>query len=147
MSKSADILKDPQASGVYFIKGAFRVSDLEELAGSRSLTFFHVRGTEIDGKDRFLSQAATALAFPEYFGNNWDAFEDCLTDMSWHEAKGFVVLFDHIDGFAGRSAEDFQTAVAILKDVAEFWRNRGKTFLAFLSGTGADRWGLPSVML
>ncbi len=147
MSKSTDILQDQQASGVYLIEGPFRVSYLEELARAHSLTFFHVRGAEIDGKDRFLSQAAADLRFPEYFGHNWDAFEDCLTDMSWQEADGFVVLYDHIDALVQKSPEDFATALAILKEAAEFWRNQGKSFFALLSGTGNERWGLTSVKL
>lgn len=145
MTRSADILKDPQASGVYRIEGAFQLSRLEEMARAHSLTFFHVKGAEVDGKSRFLSEAAAALTFPDYFGHNWDAFADCLTDMSWIETDGFLVLYDHADAFAGRSAEDFRTALAILKESADFWSAQGKRFFVLLSGTGAEKWGLASI--
>lgn len=38
---------------------------------------------------------STALNFPDYFGNNWDAFEECLSDMEWLPTKSYVLmLFD-----------------------------------------------------
>ncbi len=35
---------------------------------------------------------ATAFEFPEYFGRNWNAFYDCLTDLDWCPPEGYVVV-------------------------------------------------------
>ena len=50
------------------------------------------RGTRLDvarvdlagarDKEALLERLATALDFPDWFGGNWDALEDCLTDLS-----------------------------------------------------------------
>ena len=40
----------------------------------------------------FLSRIAEALEFPDWFGRNWDAFFDCLTDLSWLPAGGHVLV-------------------------------------------------------
>jgi|SRR5207247_996686 len=37
----------------------------------------------IDSKDALLSFLATSLSFPGYFGMNWDALDECLSDLSW----------------------------------------------------------------
>jgi RNAse (barnase) inhibitor barstar len=34
-------------------------------------------------KEKLLGIFAKTLEFPGYFGWNWDAFEECLRDLSW----------------------------------------------------------------
>ena len=91
MKNLADILSDFRASGVFRLADDAPIRELEKLAKQYTYAFFLLDGAGIQGKEQFLNHAASVLSFPDYFGNNWDAFEDCLTDMSWHEAKGFVI--------------------------------------------------------
>ncbi|MFC8452564.1 barstar family protein [Kitasatospora sp. NPDC057223] len=39
-----------------------------------------VRGEHCRTVPTLLTEWARSLAFPDYFGHNWDAFEECLTD-------------------------------------------------------------------
>ena len=34
-------------------------------------------------KATLLARFAAALQFPDWFGHNWDALADCITDLSW----------------------------------------------------------------
>jgi hypothetical protein len=36
---------------------------------------------EAVNKDELFDELTSALPLPEYFGNNWDAFEECLGEM------------------------------------------------------------------
>jgi dATP pyrophosphohydrolase len=44
------------------------------------------------GDRRRPSQLGEDLAFPAWYGHNLDALNDCLTDFSWREAAGYLLL-------------------------------------------------------
>ena len=145
MKKLPDILRDVKASGAYLLESGAPANDVEKLAQENGFAFFLLRGNEIHTKADFLSSAAAALSFPDYFGNNWDAFEDCLTDMSWQEARGYVLLLDDFGPFAEHSPDEFHTALEIFKDSAVFWADRQKAFVVLLRGPSSEKPELPAI--
>jgi RNAse (barnase) inhibitor barstar len=60
----------------------------------RGIAVFEACGVAIKNADDLLDTLAQAMQFPEYFGRNWDALDECLRDMSWLPARGYV-LFLH----------------------------------------------------
>ena len=146
MKNLPDILPDFRSSGVFRLPDESPIKELEKLAKQYRYKFFLLDGAEIRSKERFLNHAAAVLSFPDYFGNNWDAFEDCLTDMSWHETDGFVVLYDNVDTFAQNSPDQFKVALEIFRDIIEFWRNQEKPFFVVVRGHGEQLRELPSIV-
>jgi hypothetical protein len=63
-------------------------SALSSLAGSLGFDAVRIDLAACSDKTSFLGQMAEALAFPNWFGQNWDAFFDCLADLSWRPARG-----------------------------------------------------------
>lgn len=47
---------------------------------------------DVGAKELFLSALASALQFPDYFGGNWDAVDECLNDFGV-DNKDETVLF------------------------------------------------------
>jgi len=121
-------------SGVYWLKSHITSAELEKTAKSGGFAYFHIEGQKLTKKEQFLNHAALAMHFPEYFGDNWDAFEDCLTDLSWVEASGYVVLYDHTDTFSEHAPQHFDTVIEIFKESAEFWHGQGKPMIVLLRG-------------
>jgi hypothetical protein len=103
---------------------------LERLAVSLGLDAVRVDLSGCGDKAEFLSRVAGALDFPAWFGGNWDAFFDCLTDLGWRPAAGYVLILEHTDELRRDAPESLDTALAILADAAEAWRARGRTFRA-----------------
>lgn len=67
-------------------------------------------------KQALLRRLAQGLSFPDYFGENWDALIDCLSDLSWSRAPEAVI--DHA-GIPRLSARDFKIYLESLIDAAE----------------------------
>ena len=99
--------------------GADPLDALPELPG------FAVR--QVDGrrcrtKAALLDEFARALEFPPQFGRNWDAFEDCLNDLSWLEADGYVIVVTSAHAVLAREEpEEYETFVSILDAAGREW--------------------------
>ncbi len=112
-------LQDPSRSGVY------RVSRVDEVADALKGSNLSLARVPFADKAQLLKNMASALGFPDWFGHNWDALEDCLTDLSWRDAPGTVLLIE-----SPRPGDDLGVLVDILRSSAEFWAGRGKPFFA-----------------
>jgi len=120
VSKLLERLQDASRSGVYRASRADAI--LDATRGSRlDLATISLSGE----KEAQLQRIAAALGFPDWFGQNWDALEDCLTDLSWREADGHVLVFI---GFTRN--DDLGILLDVLASSAESWTERGKPFFA-----------------
>ncbi len=81
-----------------------------------------IRGEKSVDVARFFDEAAAALQFPYYFGANWNAFWECITDLSWLWRPSFLLIFDRADVLLRDSPGDFATLARVLADANEHWR-------------------------
>jgi hypothetical protein len=72
------------------------------------------------------NEFARALEFPDYFGHNWDGLEECLADLEWLPAKGYVVLITDAHWVLPDDEEEYETLLEILSDAGEAW-SKGHT--------------------
>ena len=122
MSKLLERLRDPVRSGVYRVTSGDAVKEV-----SRSASF---DAAEIDLKSGdALSAIAKALRFPDWFGKNWDALEDCLSDLSWRKGNGHVLV---LRDWQKVTPDDLGVLIDVLRSSAEFWSGRGRPFFAIL---------------
>ncbi|MGA7934112.1 MAG: barstar family protein [Kovacikia sp.] len=85
---------------------------------------FYLEGENITNKSEFLQECARAMNFPSYFGNNWDAFEECLADPTIALGTKSILLFHHPDKFAENEPSQWSIAVHILQTMVEYWREK-----------------------
>ena len=109
------------------------VLGLELLASSLDWPCYVVDLRGCVDKTQLLERCADVLRFPSWFGQNWDAFLDCLADLSWRPARGYVLLLEHADTMRHDAPEALDTALAILGDAASAWESRGVPFRVFVS--------------
>jgi RNAse (barnase) inhibitor barstar len=124
MAKLLERLRDPAKSGVY---RASRVDAIEDAVRGTKLSFARIRLQGIAEKTALLRAISSQLGFPDWFGENWDALEDCLTDLSWREAQGHVLVFE---GFQFLPGDELGVLIDVLISAAEFWAGQSKPFFA-----------------
>jgi RNAse (barnase) inhibitor barstar len=66
-----------------------------ELCKERGFTAIQVDLTGIQENEALLAKIASAMKFPEYFGMNWDAMDECLRDLSWLNPKGVLLVLEN----------------------------------------------------
>ena len=100
-----------------------------------NIIYLILDGSKTVDKTSFLAQISELLKFPDYFGHNWDALEECLNDVttinSW-KSKEFsfiednlirytkinIIWLDPLD-FSKYNKADFLIALDILKGITE----------------------------
>ncbi|HYR36956.1 MAG TPA: barstar family protein [Burkholderiales bacterium] len=131
MSKLLQRLRDPSRSGVYRTRDERAIMDA-------------TRGGQLDvvpieARENLFDSLSRALAFPEWFGRNWDALEDVLGDLSWRKGEGHVLILRSYP-----AGEDLGILLDVLRSTAEYWASRGKPFFAVFIDP-AKRLALPDL--
>lgn len=119
MGKLIERLMDASRSGVY------RASRADEIIDATRGGKLFVARVQFGDKEGLLKNMAAALEFPAWFGGNWDALEDCLSDLSWRDASGHVLVFEN-----PQAGDEFGVLVDVLRSSAEWWAARGRPFFA-----------------
>ena len=139
--------RHPQA-GVYHLTADPREFAAE--AAAAGLAVYRVDIGHAHGKKDFLDLVAKAMQFPDWFGGNWDAFADCLKDLSWTESadlrvKGWVVILEKSKHYCAGHRHDFEEAIGALADAAEFWRGEGRPLWTLIGGPDGWKSGWPDM--
>src|SRR5437588_6402253 len=93
---------------------------LERSTGTKPAVRF-VRGRKALTTPAFFDEAAAALQFPCYFGDNWDAFHDCVTDLEWLHAKAVVLCVTDAGRLLDAAPADAATFASVIKSAAQTW--------------------------
>jgi hypothetical protein len=122
------VLQQQIAPGVYRFPSRASLETLQAEAEAAGWRLFHLDGATIHDKASLLAAAKTAFAMPGYVGNNWDAFEEAINDLSWEPAAGYAVIYDDAANLDDDDPAAFATAVDILNTAAQNWQKEGKPF-------------------
>src|SRR5699024_799698 len=118
--------------------GVYSISGTEKVALHKNAEMLGVLPVSIDlrgcsDKAELLASIAQALEFPDYFGHNWDALGDCLTDLSWLDRPVLMLVFGGMDDLESHDPDSLATLHAMLVDSASFARNHQRRWFAFLT--------------
>jgi RNAse (barnase) inhibitor barstar len=118
-----DILTHVEHAGVYHmpLNGE---KTLIAAAESNGYPVFRINLAKAKDKEEMLANIGRAMNFPDWYGHNWDALMDCLADLGWLPAEGYVVILEHCDGIHGRAEADFVQTLQVFENAANEWREQ-----------------------
>lgn len=141
MSGLAALLAGRQQPGIYHWHAGFDVADVRHTVEHAGWAFAHVDGLRAQTKAEFLAQVGEALGFPDWYGQNFDALADCLTDVDGGE--GTVLLWDAWGPWAREEPQAFSVALSVLGTRVN--AERGSRFAVLLRGEGPPVPGVESL--
>jgi RNAse (barnase) inhibitor barstar len=84
-----------------------------------------LEGGQITNAPAFFDECARVLEFPAWFGRNWDALADCLSDLSWLPATTHVLLWERHRVLAKRDPVAWRNACEVMAEKAAESGKRG----------------------
>ncbi|MEU4095401.1 barstar family protein [Streptomyces sp. NPDC026673] len=89
-------------------------------------------------KSAFMDRSAEQLRLPHWFGRNWDALYDCLTDLPDPAQGGLRLVVRGWQGYAAAEPGEWETARRVLADAAAFHDPAGLRFEVVLEEATSD---------
>lgn len=77
--------------------------------------------SSIKSKNHFLRKMQDFFEFPEYFGDNIDALDDCMRDLSWLPQENIIIEFYHLNRINNKALRNFITDCLICYQ--NYWQN------------------------
>jgi RNAse (barnase) inhibitor barstar len=105
----------------------------QQLAGL-GFTVFTIAGERIDDAQSLHVELARTFGFPDYYGANWDAFNDCFDDPELPHRS--ALLWRGVERLAASDLKAFAEAVVVLSEAAESVERDARQVALFLLGTG-----------
>lgn len=99
------------------------------LASQAGAYVSYLRGKRCKTEDSFFMEISASFQFPDYYGENWPATDECLCDLEWlNPSKIFVVVDDFSCMF---SEQEYiqkllqDRVVKYFSTMIEEWKERG----------------------
>lgn len=106
---------------------------------NHGLTVRMLRGHKMRSEGALIDEVGAALQFPLYFGENWDALDECIADVEWLPARlGYVMYVLRAREVLADEARD---SLGVLVRVLETANNEWATEVAL--GEPWDRPAMP----
>ena len=95
---------------------------------------YFIDGATIDDAEGLLRAIAAAFDFPDdQFGPNWNSLDECLTDLAWCSARGYVLVVKGGDALWRIGPRSVGTLIGCWLNAAGRWSEEEVPFhLVFL---------------
>jgi RNAse (barnase) inhibitor barstar len=118
-----DLFAGKLTPDVYQLVSPISAIELANLSCDASAKLFYLDGREIDDRDSLFHQFAIVMQFSDYFGHNWDALWDSLTDLDVDNAERQIIVLDRLDNFMHDNPQEWPILFDICQRIVEYYQD------------------------
>lgn len=96
----------------------------------------YIRGCYSQTVEDFFREVSCSFRFPYYFGMNWAAFDECLSDLEWLSFSHVLFIIDSAEllFINEKSRKDcVKILLKCLDGTATYWREQRKPFICMIN--------------
>ncbi len=116
------LLATSKEAGMYHLSDSGQAA-VREAAAALGFACFAVDFAEETRLESALIKLGQMLDFPGWYGRNLDALKDCLTDLSWCEAPGYVLIIRRAEALHAERGDDFRRLNQVFAQAIAEWRD------------------------
>jgi len=134
LTKDIEILKDGPICKYY--KNSILDEDVNWFIENR----FDVYDLNVKkwNKNNMHKEIKSNLNFPDYYGENLNAFDDCLGDMMNPRYKGVVIVFRGFDEFFINARTSAEAILDIIAQESRTWLLEGQKLIALVQSNNPN---------
>lgn len=97
------------------------IESLYDAAGQTTMVVRTVNGRNMTTLAGVFEEFSKALEFPDYFGHNSAAFDECMVDLSWLTADSYAVVITNSDDLLTSEPSELSWLIDSLCRICEEW--------------------------
>jgi RNAse (barnase) inhibitor barstar len=94
---------------------------IRESAGTSDVQLVELDGARMRTVEELFREYAREFSFPEYFGWNWPAFNECMTELEEQPARAYLTVITHADEVLSAEPDDLATYLRQSGDIGRHW--------------------------
>lgn len=97
-----------------------------------NVKIFYLAGKECTTETKLLKEFARKMSFPDYFGCNWQALDECINDLDWIKENEYLLIVNNAhyilnSPFVILKEQLFSSFIELLENAKLEWEN-GRNF-------------------
>jgi len=122
VKKTMNLSQQPWVINTHREVNDIRDNLLDISGGDIKESFFILDAKKMNNYDGLYDEFSKVLRFPEYFGRNLNALDECLADLEWLDLNAYIIFIKHSKEFLiEEKKEDVEVLVKIFNKVGEEW--------------------------
>lgn len=111
------------------------IDRLVELKNIGFQVFILDENSVIKNKSDLMNALYHQAKFPDYFGANWDAVDECLNDYQHLPSKGYIFVFKNPIELVKKFKNDYDLLISSFIDASKNWAEHNVSFNLILGIT------------